>query len=66
MKRVIDPLARKWAPASRASAGGHAAADAPGRGAPAVPITYRLPVASAQVKERGAAGGASIPPASPA
>ncbi len=59
MKRVIDPLAQMGA-SIEASAGGTLPLMLRGA-APAVPITYRLPVASAQVKSAVLLAGLNTP-----
>ncbi len=59
MKRVIDPLAQMGASIT-ASAGGTLPLMLRGA-APAVPITYRLPVASAQVKSAVLLAGLNTP-----
>jgi 3-phosphoshikimate 1-carboxyvinyltransferase len=59
MKRVIDPLAMMGA-SFEASAGGTLPLMLRGA-APAVPITYRLPVASAQVKSAVLLAGLNTP-----
>jgi 3-phosphoshikimate 1-carboxyvinyltransferase len=59
MKRVIDPLSQMGA-SFEASAGGTLPLMLRGA-APAVPITYRLPVASAQVKSAVLLAGLNTP-----
>ena len=59
MKRVIDPLSQMGA-SFEASAGGTLPVMLRGA-APAVPITYRLPVASAQVKSAVLLAGLNTP-----